>query len=920
MDQTAKIITKALLKNTTNPKLAWHLFKRVVSSPTTTNISLHPVPTITRILIRSNMFDEIDTLHSLLIALKPHKSSQSSVFSMVRILAEMGFLDKAFSQFKSMRIHFPENQPSIYLYNVLFECCIKERRVDSVLWLYNDMAVAKVSPETYTFNLLIQALCDSGHLEEARKLFDKMSEKGCTPNGFSFGILVRGYCRAGLSSEGLELLGLMRNLGVSPNKVVYNTLISCFCREGKTDGAEKLVERMREDGLFPDVVTFNSRISALCKGGKVLEASRIFRDMQIDEELGLPRPNMITYNLMLEGFCKEGMLEDAKTLVESIINSYGFMKLETYNIWLLGLIRNRKLLEAQVVLKEMVDKGMEPNIYSYNILMDGLCKNRMLSDARMVMNLMRNSGISPDTVTYSILLHGYCSEGKAFEANNILHDMIRNGCFPTTYTCNILLYSLYKEGRISEADNLLQKMNEKGCGLDTVTCNIVIHGLCISGKLDKAIEIVNEMWTHGSAALGNLGNSFIGLVDDSNIKKKCLPDLITYSTIISGLCKAGRLDEAKKKFIEMMGNNLQPDSVIYDTFIHSFCKEGKISSAFRVLKDMEKRGCNKNLQTYNSLILGLGNKNQIFEIYGLMDEMRERGISPNVFTYNTIIRCLCEGGKIEDATSSLDEMLQKGIYPNISSFRMLVKAFCEAREFRVAQEVFEIAVSICGHNEGLYSLFFNELLNAGEVSEAKQLFEFSLDRSFYLGNFLYKDLIDKLCKDEQLEVASGILHKMIDKGYGFDPASFMPLIDVLGKRGNKHEADELAERMMEMASDSRVANKVHQSAGELAHKKQNKYAGSDWQTIVHRDDGSGIALKTLKQVQKGWGQGNISSLQPQKYDFLDYWEGGNGGPYPEHCSWDNALVGPAQGSSHPDVPSVGLRKHQLPFSAEELAS
>ncbi|MFQ6656293.1 hypothetical protein Gotur_026464 [Gossypium turneri] len=146
-------------------------------------------------------------------------------------------------------------------------------------------------------------------------------------------------------------------------------------------------------------------------------------------------------------------------------------------------------------------------------------------------------------------------------------------------------------------------MNEKGYGVDTVTYNIVIDGFCKSGKLDKAIEIAHEMWTQGSAALG-------------------------------------KIDEAKKKFREVMGKNLQPDAVIFDTFIHIFFKEGKISSAFRVLKDMEKKGCNKSVQTYNSLILGLGSKNQIFEIYGLVNEMRERGITPNVCMYNNIIQSL----------------------------------------------------------------------------------------------------------------------------------------------------------------------------------------------------------------------------------------------------------------------------------------
>ncbi|KAK9944384.1 hypothetical protein M0R45_009955 [Rubus argutus] len=89
---------------------------------------------------------------------------------------------------------------------------------------------------------------------------------------------------------------------------------------------------------------------------------------------------------------------------------------------------------------------------------------------------------------------------------------------------------------------------------------------------------------------------------------------------------------------------------------------------------------------------------------------------------------------------------------------------------------------------------------------------------------------------------------MMNKGYRFDSASFLPVIDGLGKRGNKHEADELAEKMMEMASEGRIANKI----------------------IVNRDDGSGIVLKTLKRVQKGWGRANLTSLQSQKDEYLDY--------------------------------------------------
>ncbi|TQE13920.1 hypothetical protein C1H46_000551 [Malus baccata] len=438
-------LTKALFNNAHNPKLAWHLFKRILSSPSS-DLRLRSLPVIARILIDSKMHREIDSLHQPLLHSQPLETLRPCLPSLMLILAKLNLPNKAVAHFKSLRSLFPDEPPSVYLYNLLLESSLTENYVDFVLWLYKDMILSGVKPETL--------------LDDAIEVFDKMRGKGCLPNEYSVGILVRG-------------------------------------------------------------------------------------------------------------------------------------------------------------------------------------------------------------------------KGKVFEANNILHEMMTNNCFPNTHTCNTLLHSLWKEGRTSEAEERLKKMNERGYGLDTVTCNIVIDGLCNDGKLDKAIEIVSGMWTHGSVALGNIRNSFIGLVDNSNNGKKCIPDLITYSTIIGGLCKAGRLDEAKKKFMEMLGKNLHPDSVIYDMFIQSFCEQGKISSAFCLLKDVEKNGCNKSIRTYNSLILGLGRKKQIFEIYGLMDEMRERGFPPYVCTYNNMMKSLCEGERVRDATSLLDEILQTGISLNISTFRILMEAFAK---------------------------------------------------------------------------------------------------------------------------------------------------------------------------------------------------------------------------------------------------
>jgi pentatricopeptide repeat protein len=56
------------------------------------------------------------------------------------------------------------------------------------------------------------------------------------------------------------------------------------------------------------------------------------------------------------------------------------------------------------------------------------------------------------------------------------------------------------------------------------------------------------MWVHGSAAIGGLYENYdasMGLVN--SIKhESCFPNVITYTTVIDGFCKGGRLDEAKR--------------------------------------------------------------------------------------------------------------------------------------------------------------------------------------------------------------------------------------------------------------------------------------------------------------------------------------------------------------------------------------
>ncbi|KAL5200063.1 hypothetical protein ABZP36_021266 [Zizania latifolia] len=846
-----------LRRNAASPAVALRLFLHLTSAAAPP--ALHSTSFISRLLA------DHPSSHALLPSLLRHLLSfPDPSLHLLALLSSSLRLPLGFSlsTFRSLRALSSAPPPPTPVYNRLFLAALQDSRFDLVESLYKDLLLSGASPDVFTRNLLLQAICAAGRMELARRMFDAMPAK----NEFSFGILARGYCRAGRSMDALGVLNAMPRM----NLVVCNTVVAGFCREGLVGEAERLVENMRAQGLAPNVVTFNARISALCKAGRVLDAYRIFNDMQEKWERGLPRPDQVTFDVMLSGFCDAGMVDEARMLVD-IMRCGGFLRqVESYNRWLSGLVRNGMVGEAQELLREMAHEGVQPNRYTYNIIVDGLCKEGKAFDVRKVEDFVKSGVMTPDVVTYTSLLHAYCAKGNAAAANRILGEMAQKGCAPNSFTYNVLLQSLWKADRITEAEQLLERMSEKGYSLDTVSCNIIIDGLCRNNKLDMAMDIVDGMWSEGCLALGRLGNSFLSLISDSSSSKRCLPDRITYSTLMSALCKEGRFDEAKKKLLEMIGKDISPDSIIYDTFIHGYCKHGKIYLAVKVLRDMDKKGCKPSTRTYNLLIWGFQLRHKSDEILKLMNEMKENGICPNVMTYNSLIKSFCECGMVNKALPLLDEMLQNEIVPNVTSFDLLIKAFCRTTDFPAAQRLFDVSLSTCGQKEVLYSLMCTQLSTYGRWMEAKNIVETALELRVSIQRFPYKEIIEGLCKVDEVDHAHRLLKLLMVKGYSFDPVAFMPVIDALSERGKKQDIDMLSERMMEMAErDDDLAAPSGEFKPRRQKHGQDKYAESHWRALLHRDDSALTILKITKRVKTGWGQrGNVYAHKQQQNDDI----------------------------------------------------
>ena len=156
-------------------------------------------------------------------------------------------------------------------------------------------------------------------------------------------------------------------------------------------------------------------------------------------------PNTVTYNTLIDGYCKVGGIEEA----------LGFKE-------------------------RMKEQNVECNLVTYNSLLNGLCGSGRVDDAREVLLEMEGSGFLPGgflSFVFDDHSNGAGDDGL-FDGKEIRID-------ERTYC--ILLNGLCRVGRIEKAEEVLAKLVENGVTSSKISYNILVNAYCQKGDLKKAI-------------------------------------------------------------------------------------------------------------------------------------------------------------------------------------------------------------------------------------------------------------------------------------------------------------------------------------------------------------------------------------------------------------------------------------------------
>ncbi|KAI3942920.1 hypothetical protein MKW92_046066 [Papaver armeniacum] len=311
-----------------------------------------------------------------------------------------------------------------------------------------------------------------------------------------------------------------------------------------------------------------------------------FQFMVVGGSKGI-KPNIFTYNALINGFIKMGKFEEVNEILELIDNEGLSKNVTTYTLLINKFITEGNVEEAEKVFAEMLERKIEPDIRVYTSMISGNCKTGNMKRAFALFDELSEKRINPNVHTYAALVNGLC-----------------------------------RVGQMDAVKILLKEMQCKGIDLNQVVFNTIMDGYCKKGAVDEASKLFDVMEKKGIKA-----------------------DVFSYNIIACGLCKLNRISEAKAILLSMVGKDIvpnsmrvlrdmekkgvQPNVVTYNALIDGYCKKGKMKEACEIKDVMEKKRIVPDVYTYTS--------DEAFRLY---DEMKIVGLVPDDALYTTLVGSL----------------------------------------------------------------------------------------------------------------------------------------------------------------------------------------------------------------------------------------------------------------------------------------
>ncbi|XP_062184845.1 pentatricopeptide repeat-containing protein At1g06710, mitochondrial-like [Phragmites australis] len=432
---------------------------------------------------------------------------------------------------------------------------------------------------------------------------------------------------------------------------------------------------------------------------------------------------------------------------------------------------------AERLLREIGEDDCEVLGKLLNVLVQRCCRWGAWGEALEELGRLKDFGYRPSGPTYNALLQVLATVGQVDMGFRVQKEMSESGFCMDRFTVGCFAQALCKEGRWADALDIIEREDFK---LDTVLCTQMISGLMEASLFDEAISFLHRMRCNS-----------------------CIPNVVTYRTLLSGFLKKNQLGWCKRIINMMMKEGCNPNPSLFNSLVHSYCNARDYPYAYKLLKRMTACGCPPGYVVYNIFIGSicggeeLPGPDLLALAEKLYEEMLACGCVLNKVNTANFARCLCGVGKFDKAFQIIKVMMRKGFVPDTSTYSKVITFLCQAmkveKAFLLFQEMKKVGVNPDVYT---YTILIDGFCKAGLIEQAQSWFDEMRSVGCSPNVVTYTALLHAYLKAKQLPQASDIFHRMVDVGCPPNAVTYSALIDGLCKAGEIQKACEVYAKLI----------------------------------------------------------------------------------------------------------------------------
>ncbi|XP_042489048.1 putative pentatricopeptide repeat-containing protein At3g01580 [Macadamia integrifolia] len=533
------------------------------------------------------------------------------------------------------------------------------QRLDEAKDLCLKMKRKGFEPPIVLQSMLIDLFMKSACISDAYEVFGEMPER----NVVTWTSMISGCVRNGYPEVGISLFWEMIKVGVLPNDVTFNVILQACADLSTLNFGIQIHSLIVRAGFFSDYRIENCLIYFYSKCGLVDLAHQVF--------IRMLKPDLVSFTSMIGGYLKNGLLEPAFGLFDTMRK----LGLDPNEHTISSILVACQPMVGEQIHAYMVKTLLDRSLYSASALIEFYSKNNSFESAMLVFEKLGTMSV----VTWSSMISCCARNGLGYDALELFYRMVNLGIKPNKYTFVAVigacgLSSMFM-GMGKQVHCFVIKLN---LGLDNRILNALVTMYARNSKIEELGKVFEKIqdpdtvsWSaaiigYSQNALSGKSTSLFCQMHKSGAK----PNEYGFSGVLSSCSTQALLDQGKQVHGFALKLGCDTDVCVGNSLVNMYAKCGNIDNARLTFDGMPRR----DLMSWNTLIHGYAHHGHGKKAFQLFDEMVESGsIKPNNATFVGILNACSHAGYVEEGFEYFKIMEScYGIVPSISHYACLV--------------------------------------------------------------------------------------------------------------------------------------------------------------------------------------------------------------------------------------------------------